>query len=96
MKLKNVFLSLALLSFLVLPVVSSAVIVGYKDCVSKCENDPHCIKDCRDTYMDPEDADEEYKKEFRECFNKCYDMHGPEKKKCLEGCRKNYKIGNDL
>lgn len=96
MKLRNVFLSLALLSFLAVPLVSSAVVTGYKDCVSKCENNQECIKDCRDVYMDPKEADEKYKKEFRECFNKCYDMRGSEKEECLEGCRKNYKIGNDL
>ncbi len=86
---------MVLLAMMIFPLTSSAF-MGYGGCMDKCGGDEQCIKDCRETYLDKDDAHEEYKKDFRDCFDTCYDLQGPEKDKCKERCRSAYQFGRDL
>lgn len=88
-------LAVVLFAVLALPLGTMAF-MGYGGCMDKCEGDEQCIKECREMYMDKEEAHEEYKKDFRDCFNTCYDLRGPEKDECLERCRSAYQFGRDL
>ncbi|MDY0226819.1 MAG: hypothetical protein RBR38_08310 [Desulfomicrobium apsheronum] len=93
---KCFFSSVIILFAIVTFPFSSTAFMGYGGCMDKCDGDPQCIKDCREMYKSEKDAHEEYKKDFRECFNSCYDLRGKEKENCLEKCRGDYKFGRDL
>lgn len=77
-------------------VASADAVMGYGKCVSDCDGDKECIKDCRDMFLDEDESKELYKQEFRDCFDTCYDLRGKEKQDCLDDCRGDYKLGRDL
>jgi hypothetical protein len=96
--LRKIWIMMVVLVWLAVPMTAMGI-MGYGECVRDCgggEASDECIKNCRDMYMDPDDAAEEYKDEFRDCFNKCYDLPLSEKESCLEKCRDSYRLGMDL
>ncbi|GAB7023699.1 hypothetical protein [Salidesulfovibrio brasiliensis] len=74
----------------------SQAVMGPGECIRDCDGDKECIRECRKMFMDEDEVKETYKKEFRECFDGCYELRGKEKEECLEKCRDDYKVGREL